>query len=45
MYRRFQLTQGFKYLERMQKANREVIANKMREHFGKIRRVVDEFEQ
>lgn len=29
----------------MQKVNREVIANKMREHFGKIRRVIDGFEQ
>jgi hypothetical protein len=29
----------------MQKGNREVIENKLIEHFTKIRKVVDQFEQ
>ena len=45
LYRRNQLYQALKYLQRMQKGNREVIENKLLEHFTKIRRVVDTFEQ
>jgi len=44
LYRRSQLCQSLKYLERMQRGNREVIENKLKEHFSKIRRVVDSFE-
>jgi hypothetical protein len=44
MYRRAQMCQGLKYLHRLQKANREVIENKLSEHMSKIRRVVDLFE-
>jgi len=43
-YRRNQLYQALKYLDRMQKGNKEVIDNKIAEHFGKIRRVVDQCE-
>jgi hypothetical protein len=38
------MCQGLKYLHRLQKANREVIENKLSEHMSKIRRVVDLFE-
>jgi len=31
-------------MQRMQRGNREVIENKLIEHFTKIRRVVDSFE-
>ena len=43
-YRRAQMCQGLKYLQRMQRANREVVQNKLGEHISKIRRVVDLFE-
>ena len=29
----------------MQRGNREVIENKLMEHFAKLRRIVDQFEQ
>mmetsp|Transcript_34155 Transcript_34155/g.33337 ORF Transcript_34155/g.33337 Transcript_34155/m.33337 type:complete len:191 (+) Transcript_34155:285-857(+) len=45
IYRKNQLYQALKYLQRMQKGNREVIENKLLEHFTKIRKVVDAFEQ
>jgi len=45
LYRRSQLYQALKYLQRMQKGNREVIENKIQEHFNKIRRVVDLYEE
>jgi hypothetical protein len=44
LYRRSQLYQSLKYLERMQRGNREVIENKLKEHVGKMRRVLDGFE-
>lgn len=44
LYRRAQLCQGLKYLQRMQKGNREVIEGKLQEHLAKIRKVVDSFE-
>ena len=45
LFRKNQLYQALKYLQRMQRGNREVIENKLVEHFTKIRRVVDTFEQ
>jgi hypothetical protein len=44
LYRRNQLYQAVKYLKRMQRGNREVVENKLMEHFAKIRNVVDLFE-
>ena len=44
LYRRSQLYQTIKYMERMQKGNREVIENKIKEHFMKIRKVVEGYE-
>lgn len=44
LYRRGQLCSALKYLQRMQKGNREVVEGKVQDHMNKIRRVVDLFE-
>jgi hypothetical protein len=44
-YRKNQLTQAQSYFTRIQQGNRQIIQNKMKEHFGKLRDIMDKYEE
>lgn len=44
-YRKNQLVQAKQYFQRIQQGNRQIIQTKMKEHFVKLRQVMDNYEQ
>jgi len=44
-YRKNQLGQAQGYFHRIQQGNRQIIQSKMKEHFGKLREIMDDYEQ
>lgn len=44
-YRKFQLQQTQQYFQRIQQGNRSIIHNKMKEHFSKLRQILDTYEE